>query len=723
MPTWSKGIILGTKLPADITGNSLVLTPVSGDASPLQLALMNGSGSSVFLVDASGDAQLAGTLGVSGATTLGALTAGQTTLGSLGVTGNETVGGTFRATGATTLSTLSTSGQATLSSLAVTNAATVGSTLGVTGVTTAARFMTTGPGSSSGPILGYTGAFQGQGTSETTGLYCEGTYGQWYEMVGGYTARSISYSNGAPRDNGASAVTHNFYTGLGSASQIAHRFYVNGNSLAFAIYGNASATFFAALTASAGLTAAGLTLSSGKLTFADGSSLSTAPAAANVGSSATFGATSTGTAAAPAFAYSGANNGAGLYFDGAQGNVILSANGAKTLFTRAANGALSGASGVGVASTLGAGTQVFGVYGNAVDPTVATNAQMAVDGAGVITASGLTLASGGTLTFPDGTKQTTAGGGGTAGTQLRYGTGAPSSTNPAVQNDGDSYIDQQQSMLYGPRQNGTWPTPPVSLMGPTGPAGVSMLTSQSVGFGPAVMCTTAVSPTAVLGTYPGSSQANTFIPSSATSFMGLCYANYNATVANTITLYDQTAGAVIWSGTAASNGVQNLGQFAINQYPMPANHAYVWQVSAASSTTASLFLAPLYLFPAASAFYNVSSLPTAAMVNYTFTSSATAVNVCGSSTIAMTIRPPKAASVYAFTVTNTNASAVTLQLWNASGTAIISISAAANSSAIYYGPYINGQYALAAGTQYYWVVKGSGVGSIYIDTQILFSVA
>ena len=58
------------------------------------------------------------------------------TLTSLSTTGNASVGGTLAVTGATTLSTVSTSGAATLASAGVTGNATVGGTLGVTGATT-----------------------------------------------------------------------------------------------------------------------------------------------------------------------------------------------------------------------------------------------------------------------------------------------------------------------------------------------------------------------------------------------------------------------------------------------------------------------------------------------------------------------------------------------------------------------------------------------------------
>ncbi|MFN9954201.1 MAG: hypothetical protein ACK55I_13965, partial [bacterium] len=52
-----------------------------------------------------------------------------------GSTGNTAVAGTLGVTGNTSLSTLGTSGLATLNSAAVTNNATVGGTLGVTGLT------------------------------------------------------------------------------------------------------------------------------------------------------------------------------------------------------------------------------------------------------------------------------------------------------------------------------------------------------------------------------------------------------------------------------------------------------------------------------------------------------------------------------------------------------------------------------------------------------------
>ena len=92
----------------------------------------------------SGNQTVGGTLGVTGTTTVAVLSAGATTISSLGVSGNETVsgtldvtgngtvGGTLDVTGTTTVAVLS-AGATTLSSNTVSGDETVGGTLGVTG--------------------------------------------------------------------------------------------------------------------------------------------------------------------------------------------------------------------------------------------------------------------------------------------------------------------------------------------------------------------------------------------------------------------------------------------------------------------------------------------------------------------------------------------------------------------------------------------------------------
>lgn len=57
---------------------------------------------------------------------------------------------------------------------------------------------------------------------------------------------------------------------------------------------------------------------------------------------------------------------------------------------------------------------------------------------------------------------------GATGISLRSGSGAPSN---ALGNNGDSYVDVAAGNLYGPKASGTWPTPPLSLIGPQGNTG------------------------------------------------------------------------------------------------------------------------------------------------------------------------------------------------------------------------------------------------------------
>jgi len=306
---------------------------------------------------------------------------------------------------------------------------------------------------------------------------------------------------------------------------------------------------------------------------------------------------------------------------------------------------------------------------------------------------------------------------GPAGSILRYGTGPASSSNPPKQADGDSYIDQQANTLSGPRANGVWPAP-ISLVGPPGPT-LDVLTSQSVGLGPSFSCTVAVGTTPVNGVYPGTTQPVVFAPTYGSALMGLSYTNPGGAV--TLSLVDQTTSSVVYSVSATGNLTSNAGQFAVNQYPMVANHQYVWQVTSSTAATANIWVQPMYLMPAASPSYNVSSVGTAQKTNTTFT--ATQINLtAGGSTVAQSYKFPKAGAVYSVTANNTNAAALTIYLSNAAGTKILTLTAPANAITTF-GPYTASQYPMVANTQYYWLVSGSGTGSIFIDMQMLFSVA
>lgn len=133
----------------------------SGNDSALQIsnAAVNTTGdfsvatNKLTVAAASGNTAVAGTLGVTGATSLSSLaTSGAATIGgalnvtgATTLTGNLTVPGNLAVTGTSTLTgntavtgTLGVTGASTLASVGVTGAATVGTTLGVTGNTTLA---------------------------------------------------------------------------------------------------------------------------------------------------------------------------------------------------------------------------------------------------------------------------------------------------------------------------------------------------------------------------------------------------------------------------------------------------------------------------------------------------------------------------------------------------------------------------------------------------------
>jgi hypothetical protein len=129
------------------------------------------------VASASGNTAVAGTLNVTGATSLSSLTtSGNATIGgTLGITGGLTIPGTLSVTGTSTLtgavgmgSTLNVTGASTLASLGVTGAATVGTTLGVTGLSTLASLAVTG--ASTLNSLGVTNAATIGTTLGVTGL-------------------------------------------------------------------------------------------------------------------------------------------------------------------------------------------------------------------------------------------------------------------------------------------------------------------------------------------------------------------------------------------------------------------------------------------------------------------------------------------------------------------------------------------------------------------------
>ena len=145
----------------------------------------SGTGSPLFTVSPTGAVQLASNLGVTGSTTLAALSATTGSFSStLGVTGNTTIGGTLGVTGTTTLAGLS-AGTTTLGALTGTSA-TFSSTLGVTGTSTLGATNT-------GALSSTTGSFSSTlnvtGSTTLAGLSAAAT------TLGALTGTSATFSS------------------------------------------------------------------------------------------------------------------------------------------------------------------------------------------------------------------------------------------------------------------------------------------------------------------------------------------------------------------------------------------------------------------------------------------------------------------------------------------------------------------------------------------------
>jgi hypothetical protein len=159
-----------------VATNKVTVASASGNTAIAGTLAVTGV-TSLSSLSTTGNATIGGTLGITGGLTIpgtlavtgtstltGAVGIGSTlavtgasTLASLGVTGAATVGTTLGVSGAATLASLGVTGASTLASLAVTGAATVGTTLGVTGASTLASLAVTGA-ATVGTTLGVTGA-------------------------------------------------------------------------------------------------------------------------------------------------------------------------------------------------------------------------------------------------------------------------------------------------------------------------------------------------------------------------------------------------------------------------------------------------------------------------------------------------------------------------------------------------------------------------------------
>jgi len=211
--------LLKTADNATLTGVLRTLSDGSGNDSALQVSTtaLNSTGdfsvatSRFTVASASGNTAVAGTLNVTGATSLSSLTtSGNATIGgTLGITGGLTIPGTLSVTGASTLtgavgmgSTLNVTGASTLASLGVTGAATVGTTLGVTGLSTLASLAVTGAstlnslGVTNAATIGTTLGVTGLSTLASLSVTGAATVGSTLDVTGNTTLTGDLAANG-----------------------------------------------------------------------------------------------------------------------------------------------------------------------------------------------------------------------------------------------------------------------------------------------------------------------------------------------------------------------------------------------------------------------------------------------------------------------------------------------------------------------------------------------
>jgi hypothetical protein len=306
---------------------------------------------------------------------------------------------------------------------------------------------------------------------------------------------------------------------------------------------------------------------------------------------------------------------------------------------------------------------------------------------------------------------------GPTGPGVLTGTGAPANS---LGNTGNMYVDATQGNTYL-KGASSWSLVGALPPGPTGPQGFTTLSTQSAGNGVTVaMSGVTLSSTPVAAYVPGTTQPAIANYNFASQLVGFSITNPGSAV--TLSLVNTTAGTTVYSASIAAN-LTTGNAFLLGTYPMPASANYQWQAS--GSGTASFCLTPLYLMPAASAGYNISNLPTVAIsASQTFSSTATQLRYPGT-TVGNAFRMAKGGALYGATLLNQTTAALTFA-FNYSTNAgnsyavLYSVSVPANSSTTV-GPFNQAQYAMVSAAIAYWSVTGTGTGTCFADSQVLYA--
>lgn len=324
---------------------------------------------------------------------------------------------------------------------------------------------------------------------------------------------------------------------------------------------------------------------------------------------------------------------------------------------------------------------------------------------------------------------------GPTGPGILTGQGAPAAGTGVP---GNAYVDLSTGDLWGPKVSPTsWPAAPSSRIvgapgkdgkdGAAGTPGPTYLTGMSAAAGAyAVADTVTLSATPYVMVLPGSATPSTFVPIAPSALMGMyCYSS----VAATVTLYDATASAAIYTKAITAGQSFSSGYFATDTYPLVPGHTYQWQVTGAAS--AKVQIQPFYLMPANSPGLCVNMVtPAGFSAPYAFTATAVGLPPLGLTTAfgLMAHVPPRTGGIYSAVATYTPSAgtpataSVQLTLWygaltTGTGAAVgytFNPVTATGLPQTILAPRLWDLTSLAAGNFFYWKATGTGTGTLSV---------